>query len=138
MNNFEHIFNNCRYVLAAAGTMINYFLGGWDITLQVLIVFVVLDYLTGIMAAYFKKELSSDVGRRGIAKKLLIFILVGLAAMLDKTGVISEPVFRTLVCWFYIGNEGLSILENATYIGLPIPAALKEAMVNIKGKGEGK
>ncbi len=128
--------NYGRYILAAVGTAVNFLLGGWDTTLQVLICFIVLDYLTGMMAAYFKKELSSDVGRKGIAKKVLILVMVGLAAMIDRTGVVGEPVFRTLACWFYIGNEGLSITENAAYLGLPIPEPLKEAMANIKGKGQ--
>ncbi len=133
MNDF---INYGRYLLACIGTILNVFLGGWDTTLQVLICFIVLDYLTGLLAAYFKRELSSDVGRKGIAKKVLILVMVGLAAMIDRTGVVGEPVFRTLACWFYIGNEGLSITENAAYLGLPIPDPLKEAMANIRGKGD--
>lgn len=131
----EQIFDYGRYLLAVLGTMANFIFGGWDAALQILILFVVLDYFTGLMAAYFKKELSSDIGRRGIAKKILIFVLIAIAAMLDRVGIIGEPVFRTLACWFYIGNEGLSIIENAAYVGLPIPEPLKNALNNIKGKG---
>jgi toxin secretion/phage lysis holin len=125
-----------RYLVAAAGTALTAFLGGWDNVLQVLVILVVLDYLTGVVAAWFRKDLCSEIGAKGIAKKVFIFIMIGLAALIDRTGAIGEPIFRTLACWFYIANEGLSVIENAGDIGLPVPQPLKDALAALKAKGD--
>ncbi|GAV24824.1 toxin secretion/phage lysis holin [Carboxydothermus islandicus] len=120
-----------RYVFAALGTVLVTLLGGWDKLLQVLVLFVVTDYITGVVAAWFEKRLSSEVGAKGILKKLLIFAVVAIATSLDKmTG--TNEVFRSLVVLFYVSNEGLSVIENLGKCGVPVPGALKEAILKLK------
>lgn len=131
MDNWD---NYARYIFTSIGTLITSILGGWDTVLQVLVAFVVIDYFTGVLAAWYRKELSSEIGAKGIAKKILIFVMIAVASLIDRTGVIEEPIFRTLACWFYIANEGLSILENTAKIGVPIPESLKKALLAINTK----
>ncbi|KGI44841.1 holin [Clostridium tetani] len=96
------------------------------------IAFVVIDYLTGIMASILEQKLSSEVGFRGIFKKILIFVLVGVANIIDSYLISSGNAIRTTVIFFYISNEGISILENATRIGLPVPDKLKNILEQLK------
>lgn len=105
-------------------------LGGWDIALQVLVLFVVLDYITGVTAAWYEKKLDSNIGLRGIAKKILIFVPVAVGYWLDV--VMSTEIFRSLTIFFYIANEGLSILENLGRAGVPIPSPLKVALEQLR------
>ncbi|GAV21624.1 phage holin family protein [Carboxydothermus pertinax] len=127
----EYILDYGRYVFAALGTALVTLLGGWDKLLQVLVLFVVTDYITGVVAAWFEKRLSSEVGAKGILKKLLIFAVVAIATSLDKmTG--TNEVFRSLVVLFYVSNEGLSVIENLGKCGVPVPGALKEAILKLK------
>lgn len=121
----KDIINTLQIVIAAIGGYIGYFLGGWDGFLFGLIAFVVIDYLTGVMVAILEKRLSSEVGFRGIFKKVLIFSLVAVAHIVDSQLIQAGSAVRTAVIFFYLSNEGISIVENAAKIGLPIPEKLK-------------
>jgi len=107
-------------------------LGGWDVWLEALVIFVILDYLTGLLAAAASKELSSEVGFRGIVKKVLIFVLVAVAYEVDI--LLGLAIIRMAVIGFYLGTEGLSILENAGRAGLPLPDVLRNALAQLKGE----
>jgi toxin secretion/phage lysis holin len=98
-----------------------------------LIGFVIADYVTGVACAWVEKKINSEVGAKGIAKKVLIFVLVGLAAALDKNYLNGQPVLRAAVISFFVANEGISIIENAGRLGLPIPEKLKNALEQLKG-----
>lgn len=134
----KSMWNTLQLTLSAAGAYVGYFLGGWDGFLYALVTFVVTDYLTGIMVAILEKKLSSDVGFRGILKKVLIFFLVAIAYIIDSKIIQSGSVIRTAVIFFYLSNEGISILENASKIGLPIPSKLKEVLEQISTKEDSK
>lgn len=123
-------------IIATIGTLFTWILGAWDTALMVLVCFVAMDYIMGIVKGYVNKELSSNIGFRGIAKKSVIFIIVAMAVMLDRILNSGTWVFRTLVCYFYIANEGLSILENCSAIGLPVPSRIQEALVQLKNKND--
>lgn len=114
--------------VAAIGVFLGYFLGGLDGFLYALIAFVVIDYLTGVMLAILEKRLSSNVGARGIFKKVLIFSMVAIANIVDKQLIGTGSAIRTAVIFFYLSNEGISILENTARIGLPIPDKLRLAI----------
>lgn len=114
--------------ITAIGGWLGYFLGGFDGFLYALVAFVVLDYITGIMCAVLDKNLSSEIGFRGIFKKVLIFSLVGIGHIIDQSVIGDGSVIRTAVIFFYLSNEGVSILENAAYIGLPVPQKLKDVL----------
>lgn len=120
----KDIINTIQIVIAAVGGYIGYFLGGWDGFLYALVAFVVIDYLTGIMVAILEKRLSSEVGFRGIFKKVLIFSLVAIAHIIDSQIIQTGSAIRTAVIFFYLSNEGISIIENTAKIGLPVPEKL--------------
>jgi len=128
----EKILNYIKVIVMALGTGITWLLGSWDKALVVLIVFMVLDYGTGLLRAWINKEVSSDVGLRGIARKAVIFVVLIVAVMLDRLLNTGTWVFRTLVCYFYIANEGISLLENCAGLGLPIPEKIKDALAQLK------
>lgn len=128
----DKILNYIKIIVAAIGTSITWLLGSWDMALKILIVFIVLDYGTGLLRAWINKEVSSDVGLRGIARKAVIFVVLIVAVMLDRLLNTGTWVFRTLVCYFYIANEGISLLENCAGLGLPIPGAIKDALAQLK------
>jgi toxin secretion/phage lysis holin len=119
--------------LAALGTAASALLGGWDMWLQVLVYFVITDYITGILAAFYLKQLSSEIGAKGIAKKVFVFLLVGIAYKIDLLA--GTQLVRIAVCSFYIGIEGLSILENAGKLGIPLPDLLMDALEQMRNKG---
>jgi toxin secretion/phage lysis holin len=124
--------------LTVIGGFLGWFLGGLDGFLYALITFVAIDYLTGVICAIVDKKLSSEIGAKGILKKVLIFAMVGLAQILD-TQVLENPdggAIRTAVIFFYLSNEGISILENAGHIGLPIPEKLKTILKQLHGRDE--
>ncbi len=125
-----------QLVLAAVGGWLGWFLGGCDGLLYALIAFVVVDYITGIMCAIVDKKLSSSVGFKGIFKKVLIFALVGVANILDVNVIGTGSVLRTAIVFFYISNEGVSLLENAGHLGLPIPTKLKEVLEQLHDRAE--
>lgn len=122
-------------VIAVLGGWLGWFLGGLDGFLYALIIFVIIDYITGIMVAIINRELSSAIGARGIFKKILIFIIVAIAHIIDSRLIGDSSVIRTAVIFFYLSNEGISILENAARIGLPIPQKLKNLLAQLRDKG---
>ncbi len=121
---------------AAIGGWLGFFMGGLDGMLIALIIFMVLDYVTGIMCAVLDKTLSSRVGFKGIFKKALILIMVGIANIVDVHVVGTGSALRGAVICFYLSNEGLSLLENAAYIGLPVPEKLKEILSQLHRREE--
>ena len=128
-----------QYIQAAftaLGGWLGWFLGGCDGLIYALIAFVVIDYITGLMCAVVNKQLSSEIGFKGIFRKVLIFMLVGVGNIVDKQLVGSGSVIRTAVVFFYLSNEGISIIENAGILGLPIPQKLKDVLAQLKGKGD--
>jgi toxin secretion/phage lysis holin len=127
-----------RALLAAFGSLGVWLFGAWDPILQALIALVVLDYLSGVLAAYFERSLNSTTGYRGICKKICIFLMVALANILDSTGGLGDPWVRTCVIMFFIANESLSALENAGRIGLPLPAPLVAALEKIHKEHTGE
>lgn len=132
----KSIWTTFQLAFSVIGAYLGYFLGGMDGFLYALVTFVVADYLTGIMVAILEKKLSSDVGFKGIFKKMLIFTLVGVAHTIDSGILGLGSAIRTAVIFFYLSNEGISILENAALIGLPIPRQLKDVLAQLSNKGE--
>ena len=133
----KNFIEAAQYAFAALGGAVGAVMGGFDGFLYALIVFVVVDYLTGIMVAVLKKELSSEVGFHGIFKKVVIFALVAVGHIVDTHVIQNGSVIRTAVIFFYLSNEGISILETASVIGLPVPQKLKDVLEQLKdGKGE--
>lgn len=124
----KDIINIIQIIVAAIGGTIGYFLGGLDGFLYALIAFVVIDYVTGLMVAVLEKKLSSELGFRGIFKKVLIFSLVAVAHIIDAQLIQTGSAIRTAVIFFYLSNEGISILENTAKIGLPIPQKLRTVL----------
>ena len=125
-----------QVVFTAIGGWLGWFLGGCDGLMYALIAFVVVDYITGIMCAIVDKRLSSAVGFKGICKKVLIFLFVGVANILDVNIIGSGSVLRTAAIFFYLSNEGVSLLENATHLGLPVPGAIKEVLEQLHERAE--
>ena len=132
----KEIWNVIQVIFAAIGGWLGWFLGGCDGLIYALIAFVVIDYITGVMCAVVDKQLSSEVGFRGIFKKVLIFMLVGVGSIVDKRLIGDGSVLRTAVIFFYISNEGISIIENAGNLGLPVPQKLKDILAQLKTNGE--
>lgn len=132
----KEIWNWIQIVFAAIGGGIGWFLGGADGFLYALIAFVVIDYITGVVCAIVDKKLSSEVGFKGIFKKVLIFILVGVGNIIDVQVLGQAGVLRTAVIFFYLSNEGVSLLENAGHLGLPIPAKLKAVLEQLHDRSE--
>lgn len=130
------IWNTIQAVFSAVGGGIGYFLGGFDGFVYALIVFVVADYITGVLVAICEKQLSSAVGFKGICKKVLIFLLVGVANVLDVKVIGTGSALRTAVIFFYVSNEGISLLENTAKLGLPIPEKLKLVLEQLKEEEE--
>ena len=125
------IWNWLRGAFAAVGAGLGYFLGGCDGFLYALIAFVAIDYLTGVMCAIVDKTLSSSVGFKGIFRKILIFVMVGIGHTLDAQILGGGDTLRTAVIFFYCANEGLSLIENAGHLGLPIPEKLKNILAQL-------
>lgn len=120
----KDILNVIQMIFTAIGGYLGWLMGGVDGFLYALIAFVIIDYVTGIMLAILQKKLSSDVGFKGIFKKILIFTMVAIGQTIDAYIIKSGSAIRTAVIFFYLSNEGISILENAANIGLPIPEKL--------------
>lgn len=125
-----------QLIFSAIGGWLGYFLGGCDGLLFALLAFVVIDYITGVMCAIADKTLSSEVGFKGICQKVLVFLLVGIANVLDVQVIGTGCILRTAVIFFYISNEGISLLENAAHLGLPVPAKMKAVLEQLHDKSE--
>lgn len=132
----KSIWISVQLGLATIGGFLGWFLGGLDGFLYALVAFVVLDYITGIMCAVLDKSLSSEIGFRGIFKKVLIFSLVGIGHIIDQSVIGDGSVIRTAVIFFYLSNEGVSVLENAAYIGLPVPQKLKDVLEQLHDRDD--
>lgn len=132
----KEFWNSIQFVFTVIGGWLGYFLGGYDGLLYALVVFMVADYITGVMCAISDKKLSSAVGFKGICRKVLILMLVGIANLLDVEVIGTGAVLRTAVIFFYLSNEGVSLLENAAHLGLPIPEKLKEILAQLHDRAE--
>lgn len=130
----KEFWNSIQLVFTMIGGWLGYFLGGYDGLLYALVVFMVADYITGVMCAVADKKLSSAVGFKGICRKVLILMLVGIANLLDVQVIGTGSVLRTAVIFFYLSNEGVSLLENAAHLGLPIPEKLKAVLAQLHDK----
>ncbi|MBS7124165.1 Phage-related holin (Lysis protein) [uncultured Clostridium sp.] len=125
MKFMEKYFNA---LVAVVATFFTYVFGSWDLALQVLIVFMILDYGTGVLYAFLNNQLNSEVGFKGLVKKMMILVVLIIGVMVDRILGTGNWVFRTLVAYFYIANEGISLLENVGNIGIPIPNKLRNAL----------
>lgn len=132
----KEFWNTIQLIFTAVGGWLGYFLGGCDGLLYALVAFVVIDYITGVMCAITDKKLSSSVGFKGICRKVLIFLLVGIANVLDVQVIGTGSILRTAVIFFYISNEGVSLLENAGHLGLPIPEKIKTVLEQLHDRAE--
>lgn len=132
----KEFWNTIQGIFTALGGWLGYYLGGCDGLLIALVVFVATDYITGVMCAVIDKKLSSEIGFKGIFKKVLIFILVGIANILDVQIIGTGNILRTAVIFFYLSNEGISILENSAHLGLPIPKKLKDILEQLHKRSE--
>lgn len=134
MNKMEKIFNS---LVALIATFFTYLFGGWDLALKILITFMILDYVTGVIYAYVNKTLNSEIGFKGLIKKCMILAVLIVGVALDRMlGNDGTWVFRTLVCYFYIANEGISLLENISNLGVPIPNKIKNALEQLNNDEE--
>ena len=132
----KEFWNMIQFIFTAIGGWLGYFLGGCDGLLYALVLFAVADYITGVMCAVSDKKLSSSVGFKGICRKVIIFMLVGIAHMIDVNIMATGSVLRTAVIFFYLSNEGVSLLENAGHLGLPIPEKLKAVLEQLHDRAE--
>ena len=132
----KEFWNGIQLVFAVIGGWLGWFLGECDGLMYALIAFVIADYVTGVMCAVSDKRLSSKVGFKGICRKVLIFVLVGMANILDMHVIGTGCVLRTAVLFFYISNEGVSVLENAGHLGLPVPAKLLDVLEQLHEDAE--
>lgn len=130
----KQIWTAIQTAFTALGGFIGWFLGGADGFMYALIAFVVIDYITGVFCAIADKSLSSEVGFKGICRKVLIFVLVGIGNIIDVYVLADSSVLRTAVIFFYLSNEGVSLLENASRLGLPIPDKLKDVLSQLHDK----
>ena len=135
-DDMKEFWNLIQFVFTAVGGWLGYFIGGCDGLLIALVVFVAADYLTGVMCAISDKKLSSEVGFKGICRKVLIFLLVGIANILDAQVIGTGSVLRTAVIFFYLSNEGVSLLENAAHLGLPVPEKIKTVLEQLHDRAE--
>ena len=130
----KEFWNTMQFIFTVLGGWLGYFLGGCDGLIIALTCFVAVDYVTGLMCAVSDKRLSSRAGFKGICRKVLIFTLVGVANIIDIQIIHTGSVLRTAVIFFYLSNEGVSLLENAAHLGLPIPKKLKEVLEQLHHK----
>lgn len=132
----KSIWNSLQIGISVCGGVLGWFLGGADGFLYTLIAFTIIDYISGVMCAVADQKLSSAVGFRGIFRKVLIFTLVGIGNMIDRYVLGTGGVLRTAVIFFYLSNEGISLLENSAHLGLPIPKKLKDVLEQLHKKEE--
>ena len=134
----KEFWNMIQLMFTAVGGWLGWFLGVCDGLLYALIAFVAIDYITGVMCAINDHSLSSEVGFRGICRKVLIFLLVGIANILDVNVIGTGSVLRTAAIFFYISNEGVSLMENAAHLGLPVPEKIKVVLEQLHDRAEDK
>lgn len=132
----KNVIHTLQLIFTAIGGSIGWFLGGFDGLLYALLAFVIIDYITGIMVAVLEKKVSSSIGFKGIFKKVLIFTFVGIGHIVDIYILQNGSAVRTAVIFFYLSNEGLSIVENAAKIGLPVPEKLKKVFTELNKEGD--
>lgn len=132
----EKIFNWISIIGGAIGGIIVSLLGGWDKIIMALLILMVLDYMTGLIKGIYNKELSSEIGFKGLLKKVLILVVVAVAVIAEQH--LGIPAIREIVIMFFVVNEAISILENASQLGLPIPSKLKEVLLQLREKKEEK
>lgn len=130
----KELWNVIQIALATVGAWLGWFLGGMDGLIYAMIVFVIADYATGVMCAVSDKHLSSEIGFKGICKKVLIFVLIGVANLIDIYIIKSGSMLRTATIFFYLSNEGISLLENAAHLGLPVPQKIKDILKQLNDK----
>ena len=134
----RELWNMLQAVFTGIGGWLGYFLGGCDGLLYALIAFTVIDYISGVMCGIVDNNLSSSIGFKGICRKVIVFMLVGVATILDTRIFQTGSVLRTAVIFFYLSNEGISLLENASHLSLPIPTVVKKALNQLHDKSENK
>lgn len=127
----DTFLNNFKTMIVLLGGVLGWLLGGFDSLAYALVVFLAIDYITGVLLAIYEKKASSDIGFKGICKKGVIFTLVALGNIIDQHIFGSGSAFRTMLIMFYLSNEGISILENAAKMGVPFPQKLKDALLQI-------
>lgn len=132
----KEFWNTIQVLFTAVGGWLGYFLGGCDGLLYALLAFAVIDYITGLMCAVADKTLSSSVGFKGIFKKVLIFTFVGIGHIMDTQVIGTGSVLRTAIIFFYLSNEGVSLIENAAHLGMPIPIKLKAVLEQLHDRAE--
>lgn len=132
----REICKHLQFMFAGLGAWLGWFLGGYDGFIYALVALVTIDYITGVMRAFVEKQLSSEIGARGIVKKVLIFTLVGIGHTIDSQVLGGGNAIRTAVIFFYLSNEGVSILENAVAIGLPVPEGLSMVLKQLRSGGD--
>lgn len=132
----DNVIKNIQAVLTLIGGALGYFIGGLDGLMIVLLVLMGIDYITGVMCGIVDKKLSSKVGFLGICRKVLILLMVGIANILDVNIIQTGSMLRSATLFFYISNEGLSVLENAAKLGLPIPQKIKDVLEQLHDKSE--
>ena len=132
----KEFWNTTQFIFTALGGWLGWFLGGCDGLLYALLAFVSIDYITGVMSAAADHRLSSEVGFKGICRKVLIFLLVGIGHVLDTQVIGNGSVLRTAVIFFYLSNEGVSLVENAAHLGLPVPKKLKVVLEQLHDRAE--
>ena len=132
----KEFWNVIQLIFSAIGGWLGWFLGGCDGLLYALLAFVVIDYITGVMCAIIDHKLSSSVGFKGIFRKILIFLMVGIGHALDAYVIGNGSILRTAVIFFYLANEGLSLVENAAHLGLPVPEKIKVVLEQLHDRAE--
>lgn len=130
----EKLFNNISMIFGLIGGAIVSFLGGWDGIAITLVTLIILDYITGVLKAIYNKELSSEIGIKGIIRKVLILIVVGITVLLEQN--LGIPAIREMVIMFFIANEGISLLENIAQMGIKFPKKLKDILLQLREKEE--
>jgi toxin secretion/phage lysis holin len=128
------LWHTLQAVIAASGGWLGWFLGGWDGFIFALVTFMVIDYITGIMCAIVNKNLSSSIGAKGIFKKIFIFALVGVGHTIDTYLIGYGSAIRTAAIFFFLSNEGISLLENTIQVGLPVPQKMKDILTQLHKK----
>ncbi|WP_053955089.1 phage holin family protein [Inediibacterium massiliense] len=128
------IKNSINMIIVGLGTGMSILIGEWNRIIHILVILIIMDYITGLMKGYKNKEISSEMGHKGLLKKAAIFIVIILAHQLDLAVASQNPVFRTMTIYFYIANEGISITENIAGLGVPLPAFIVKVLKKMKEK----